>query len=107
MASVGDFSPVNPGETKTFSIDFAAQLAAGDSIVSCSGSVAAYFGTDANAATIALAPASKSGSVVLQSLGGVSQGFQAGVVYRWTATAVTANGMTLINYGHIACQSIA
>jgi hypothetical protein len=107
MPFAGDFSAVSPGETKSFSIDFVAQLSTGETISSCTGAVAAYYGTDANATTIATGAAAFSGSVVLQKLGGVSQGFQPGVIYRWTVSVVTSLGATLINYGHIACMAIS
>jgi hypothetical protein len=107
MPFAGDFSGVNPGETKVFSIDFGPQIATGDSIASCSGAVTTYYGNDTNAATIAIGPAQFLGTIVSQNLGGTSNGFQAGVYYRWTATAITTYGATLINYGHIACSAIS
>ena len=103
MPVVGDFSPVDPTERIPLSLDFSAQIPAGDSLASATATVAAYLGTDANAAALAYGAADVSGSVVTQWVG---PGWLPGVVYRLTITATTTLGATISIYAHIACNPI-
>jgi hypothetical protein len=105
---VGDFSTVSPGDIKTFSIDFAAQLGAGETISSVSGAVSVTSGSpaDPNAASLPVGAASKAGTVVSQMLG-ASSGFQPGVTYIWKVTATTSAGQSLVNHGHIPCAAVS
>lgn len=104
MPFVGDFSAVDPTERVPLSIDFSAQIPSGDGLASvASSSLDAYYGTDANAASLLYGSAAKAGTVVTQWAG---PGWLPGVVYRLTLTCLTTNGATVSLYAHIACNSV-
>jgi hypothetical protein len=103
MPVVGSFSSVDPPERLPFSIDFAAQIPAGDSLTSILGSaLAAYVGTDDDAAGLLYGPATIAGTVVTQTAG---PGWIPGVIYRLTLTCGTAGGATISLYAHITAQA--
>jgi hypothetical protein len=104
--AAGDFGQVAPGEIESFSIDFTAKLSAGDTLSSVASIVSTYLGgVDPGASALLQGSPVISGNVVSQFIG-ASNGFQAGVTYRWTAIAQTALGASLIAWGHIACIPI-
>lgn len=106
MSFAGVYSPpVVPGETQPFSIDFSAQIASGDSIISASSSLQSS--GICSSSTLLIDNATISGNIVTQIVGGASPGgFQAGVNYLLTIKVLTANGYTLINYAQISCVGI-
>jgi hypothetical protein len=106
----GDFTPRSPGELRTFSFDFAKDLATGDAIASATTTLSAYSGTDANAATLLngspqlLAGKGGAVTVVAQQIGtnaGNTNGFLPSVNYRWTINATSVNGEKLVWFIHI------
>jgi hypothetical protein len=103
--AAGDFGQVAPGEIESFSIDFTAKLIAGDTLASVASLASTYLGIDPGASALLQGSPVISGNVVSQFIG-AANGFQAGVIYRWTAIAQTALGATLIAWGHIACIPI-
>ena len=108
MPLVGDYTAVAPGELRSFSIDFSAQLAAGETISSSTAAVSAYLGTDANAVALAYGNTVNAGGVVSQLVGvNGANNFQPGVIYRLTITAITSAGQKLINWAHLACAAIS
>jgi hypothetical protein len=108
MPFAGTFNPAIPGETKSFSIDFVNDIAAGDAIDRATGTLAVFYGSDPNAAElVAPGPPAISGSVVTQILGYGPTGFQPGIIYRWTVTAETTGGWTLVAYAHLPCNAVA
>ena len=84
-------------------VEGGAQAIARADLASATATVAAYLGTDANAAALAYGAANVSGSVVTQWVG---PGWLPGVVYRLTITATTTLGATISIYAHIACNPI-
>jgi hypothetical protein len=46
MPFAGTFNPAIPGETKSFSIDFVNDIAAGDAIDRATGTLAVFYGSD-------------------------------------------------------------
>jgi len=97
---------VSPGEVISFSIDFGPQMALGDTLTGASGALSVYSGIDGNAASLMAGSPVIKGTIVSQLIGAAGGGFQPSVIYRWTVTATTSEGMTLVNYGHIPCQAI-
>jgi hypothetical protein len=106
MPFAGTFDPAIPSEQKAFSIDFVNDLAAGDSIVSATATVAVFYGQDVNVAQLVIPPPAINGTIVTQVLG-LGPGFQPGTIYRWTVTALTQGGWTLISYAHLPCNAVA
>ena len=102
MPFAGDFSAVDPPERVPLSIDFSAQIPTGDSLASVTTTMAAYYGTDANASALLYGAPAYSGTVVTQWAG---PGWLPGVVYRLTMTAVTAKGATISLYAHTPAQA--
>ena len=103
MAFVGDFTPASPNAVEGYSIDFALQIAAGDSIVSVSAALPVHYGTDAAASARLSGSPTFSGTVVTQTLSAL----QPGVAYNLILTAITTLGATLPNYGRVSCAPIA
>ena len=106
MSFAGVFSPpVVPGETQPFSIDFSAQIASGDSIISAISSLQSSGKNSASA--LLIDSAAINGNIVTQIVGGTPPGgFQAGVNYLLTIKVLTVNGYILINYAQISCVGI-
>jgi len=78
MPFAGTFNPAIRGERKSFSIDFANDLPAGDAIASVSTALEVFHGVDPNVELLfAPGPPAISGSVVTQVLG-FGPGFQPG-----------------------------
>ena len=107
MPFAGTFGPILPGEVRMFSIDFANDIGAIDSLQSATAVMDVWFGDDPNASLLITGEPSILGTVVLQMVGGGGYGPQPGVTYRLTLTAVTAAGWTIVNYAHIPCNPIA
>jgi hypothetical protein len=107
MPFAGNFGAVLPGETKAFSLDFTADLGAGDAIQTLTASLEVAEGVDANAAALISGAPAIVGAQARQMIGLGPNGFQAGVVYRWKVTAVTAGSQTIIAYAHLPCAAIA
>jgi len=104
MPRVGDFSAVDAAEIVSLSIDFANELATGDSITACSGALTAYDGADSNAPNLVVSAATFSGTVVTQIVG---PGFVPGVVYQWWANAGLASGLRKQLFGFLPCTASA
>jgi hypothetical protein len=104
MAFAGTFKAAIPGERKAFSIDFVNDLAAGDAIASVSTALTVFFGADASVASLKVSLPAVNGSVVSQGFG---PGFQPGIIYRWTVTAKTEGGATLVSYAYLPCYALA
>lgn len=106
MPQVGDWPPVDPPERIPLSIDFSPQLPTGDSLSATptapTATIAAYLGTDPNAAALLYGAAAISGTKVVQWVG---PGWLPGVIYRVTMTAQTTSGATISLYAHIAAQA--
>jgi len=100
---VGDFNPVTPFHRVPFSIDFSAQIPAGDTLVSATGAIAAYYGADPNAGALVWGTPATAGSIVTQWGG---PGWLSLVIYRLTLTAQLGSGGTIPLYAHIACNSL-
>jgi hypothetical protein len=110
MPFAGTFAPAIPGETKSFSIDFVNDLAAGDSLISATATLDCFYGSDPNVGLLlAPGPPAIRGTAVSQVAGNTiyERGFQPGVIYRWTVTAKTAGGWTLVAYAHLPCNAVA
>lgn len=108
MPFAGYYSSCDPGETQPYSIDFANQLATGNSIASTTSSLAAEQGIDRNASSWLVGSPTISGTVVSQVIGGaMPNGLQPGVVYRLTFTITTASVRTLSDYGFIPCSPVS
>jgi hypothetical protein len=108
MPFAGTFAPAIPGETKSFSIDFVNDLAAGDSLISATSRLECLFGVDPNVSLLlAPGPPAINGTLVTQVAGNsiYPRGFQPGIIYRWTVTAKTALGWTLVSYAHLPCNA--
>ena len=110
MAYCGKFSPVTPGETKSFSLNLAAQLAAAaplpaDSIASITSvTILDPSGTDPNPSGLLIgSPAITATTWISQKIGGA---FIPPVVYVVTVTALTVNGQILVNWAHLPTVGI-
>ena len=110
MAYCGKFSPVTPGETKSFSLNLAAQLAAAaplpaDSIASITSvTILDPSGTDPNPSGLLISsPAITATTWISQKIGGA---FVPGVVYIIVMSCLTVNGQTLTNWAHLPCTGI-
>ncbi len=98
----GDFSARSPGELRTFSFDFAADLASGDYLTGATATLTVYQGADPNAnallvgsPTILASPSSGAMTVVAQQIGANSAnlaGFLANVIYAWAISATSHLG---------------
>ena len=103
MPFCGYFSPRDPGETRAFSINFAQDINASDTIASVTVTLAADIGfTDSNAPNLCVGLPTITGAIVSQMIGGPNPtGFQAGVTYLLTMTAITAAGETVSEQARI------
>jgi hypothetical protein len=108
MPFAGTFTPgPDPGAAEPFSIDFSAQIAEGDSIVSATATLTELNGIDPTPSGCIISPPIISGTVVTQQLGGAAPGgFQAGSLYVWEVVVTTAQGSVLPNFAHIPCEGI-
>ena len=101
ISPVLDFNPVAPAMRVPFTLDFAAEIPAGDSLAAAGVStLAAYYGADSNAGALLWGAAKISGTKVTQWAG---PGWQPGVTYTLTLNATTAAGAEIPLCGHIAC----
>ena len=108
MPYLGDYTPTVPGELRSLSIDFTAELAPSESIVSANAAVSVLFGSDPNAANLAFGSVGQTGNIISQFVGiNGSNNPLPGVVYRLTMSVVTSAGQKLTNWGHLACNAIA
>ena len=108
MPLVGDYTQVAPGELRSFSIDFSAQLASGETISAATAVVSAYLGSDPNAAALAVGATTYASGIVSQFVGhNGAYDFVAGVIYRLTITATTSAGQKLVNWAHLACAAVS
>lgn len=97
-----DFSPVAPATREPFTLDFASQIPAGDSLASVGASkLTAFYGADPNAAALLWGSAAYSGTRVTQWAG---PGWVAGVIYCLTLSATTVAGADISLAGLIACN---
>ncbi len=106
MPYAGDFTAVTPGEQKSFSIDFSAQLATGETITSVASATltSSPLGkSDFNASALLLGSPTHTATVASQFVGGA---FQPNTIYVLTLSVVTSANQTLVNYGHIPCSPI-
>ena len=103
MPIAGQFTQRSPGEMRTFSVDFAGDLATGDTILSAT--TALVSSTDPNASTLLIGtPQILTGSgglstVVSQQIGknaSNTAGFLSGATYAWQIAATSADGDTPI-----------
>ena len=106
MPFAGTFAPAIHGEMKSFSIDFAADLSPGDTLASATAAFSVFYGVDPNVAQLVVPPPAIAGSIVSQVLG-FGPGFQPGIIYRWTVTALTQGGWTIVSYAHLPCKAVA
>ena len=109
MPYSGDWTYCDPGETDTFSVDFAPRLTpSGDSIASLVSAVMSVWqGVDANVGSIIIGSPAVSGTICTVKAGGNSPaGFQPSVGYRIMFTILTTQGRTLSNYCHVNCQKL-
>ena len=110
MPFAGNVSAVSPGEVKSFTIDFSAQLATGETIASVTSSTlaAAPQGmADTNAPNLLQGSPAHTTTAVSQFIGATSNGFQAGALYIWTVTVLTSQAQTLVAFAHIPCTGVS
>lgn len=90
-----ELPPKNVGETRTYTFDFSADLAVGETISTQAVTAAVYSGTDAAPTNIVSGVASASGGSVSQKItGGVL-----GVIYELTCQITTSASQILYRIG--------
>jgi hypothetical protein len=104
MPCAGTFSPpASPGEQQSFSIDFSAQVPAGQTISSASATLSVKFGDDGDAASRLIGQAAVTGKTLSQ----VVSGLLPATTYILTLTATLApSGSVLVNYAYLHCAAI-
>ena len=108
MPLAGSFSPVFPGELKSFSLDFAAQLALGETIASINSSTlvpANSWVNDPNASALLRGAPVLMGAVVSQLIGG-GAGFLPDARYIWLVSITTSLGQKLVVDAYINVASV-
>lgn len=98
LAQRAELPPKYSGVTATYTFDFAADLASGETISTQVCTAAVYSGTDASPSSIISGAATASGSVVSQDITGGTEG----VIYQITCTITTSEGQTLKLVGLLA-----
>ena len=102
MALVGTYSPLPVGGERVLSLDFTAELTAGDSVASATAAIVVSpvsQTSDPSAASLAIGSTTVTGNVVSQNVGGAGV---PGVIYALIFTANTAKGETLIDFGRLS-----
>ena len=104
MSFLGSWTPETvSGEEFYITASIAPRLG-NDTISSVSANIDVFYGTDPNAASLAIAPATFSGANVSQFIGG---SWLPGLVYKWNLTVVTVGGQTLEFWAYIPTMSIS
>lgn len=99
--SDGTFDPKDPSESRAFVLDFADDLAAGETVTAATFTVTVLEGTDANPSAMLSGAAVASGTTAAQRLvGGL-----AGVVYKVRAVVTTSASNTLVGCGTLLVQA--
>ena len=103
-----DFDPIEPGETDVFTIEFTADLAVGQSLVSSSWTCAVD--NTITGKTVDATPSARiAGSSTITSIGNrwfanqTFTGMVDGNTYILQATVTTSDGRTLQRYSHVLC----
>lgn len=122
---VGNFDPVGPGDQRFLSIDFSADLDAGDAVATSGVTVdgnpvanaivtvsvsAISKAQDENASKLAVEKPVLLGNQIMQWIGGPyvagQTGFQPGVIYVVTMAATTVGGRTLVHCARLPCAPL-
>lgn len=103
MRAVGNFSPINPGESEVFGFDFTNDLPPTDTIEGTPvATLSVISGLDQNAASRIDGAAEVTGNIVLQRITGPLSG----VVYGFQIAVETRLGNTLILWAPLPCQPV-
>lgn len=113
MSFVGDFSPIEPDETDTFSFNITAELGTSTITSLTYTLISTIFGTTSDASPSSRLIGSpgyttvNGVTVISQDVGGGSM--VDGTIYRLEAMVVTGDSIprTLMFYGHIPCVAAA
>ena len=97
------WSPKQPASTEYFPVDLVRQLAPGDTITSCSCSIALLAGTDPGLGAMLVGPVIINGTTVAQKVGGGVSGCR----YQLSFAAVTLLGETLPLNGDFTIGTVA
>jgi hypothetical protein len=111
---LGNIGSVEAGETRMFSLSFAALLASGDTIADVSAGITVWPQSqvkDPNAANLLIGIPFSNGSNGFAAVGGAyvagSSGFQLSAAYSLWMQAITTNGNALRVWGNITVDSVA
>jgi hypothetical protein len=99
-AATTDFAPRSIGERVIFSLDFALNLASGETITAATWTCTLQQGTDPGAAARISGGATFAGSVV-QQLVDFTSGMSSGARYLLQCAATTSLGEVLIGFAHV------